>query len=720
MSRIYLCFLWHMHQPCYKDLISGEYKLPWTRMHALKDYYGMVRVLGEFPSVHQTFNVVPSMMSQVEEYASGTAADPFLRCATKPSEELSSEERDFVLQYFFQANPSRMIYRYPRYGALYEDWLSAGRNVKRARHLFGDQALRDLQVLSQLAWFDEEIQATDVEVRDLISKGRDYTLGDQSVMARKQTDILGRVLPVYRDFAAKGQIEISTTPFYHPILPLLCDSDIAGVAHPYVPLPSRFRFREDAEHQLERARAYIRERFGRYPSGLWPSEGSVSDEALGLASECGFLWAATDDGVLARTFGSSPGAAERYRPYLWRQEGRQIHMIFRDHFLSDLIGFVYSRMGAAEAADDFLSRIRENCRPLLSSGRDALVPVILDGENAWEYYDTNGRPFLRELYRRISEEPSMEALTVSEALERMDPAPLDRIFPGSWINANFDIWIGAEEDNQAWEYLLRARKTYERVISEAAGSEISTEQKVLAWEELLIAQGSDWCWWYGPEHDSHNRPEFDQLYRDHLSNVYRSLGLTPPDELSRPILKAPVLEYHSLPAGPIRATIDGEVTSFFEWLGAGVYRVDGRTGAMHGQRHLIRELHYGSDGTSLYLRLDFETLSAEALDGIEARIRLAPESNPTLESLVRLGLRPGGADFVEVGLGGTGESVPAAVEASFHKILEVRLPLAQLGVEMGQGLRFQLSLWRDGLPMGALPPQEWLKCSTADPTDWPV
>jgi len=302
----------------------------------------------------------------------------------------------------------------------------------------------------------------------------------------------------------------------------------------------------------------------------------------------------------------------------------------------------------------------------------------------------------------------------------MEAAPLDRIFPGSWINANFDVWIGAEEDNQAWEYLLRARQTYERVISEAPDRTISAEQKALAWEELLIAEGSDWCWWYGPEHDSENRPEFDQLYRDHLSNVYRVLGLTPPDELSRPILKAPVLEYHALPTGPVRAMIDGEVTSFFEWLGAGVYRVDGRSGAMHGQRHLVRELHYGSDGTSLYLRLDFETMSPEAVEGIEARIRLAPESNPTIESLVRLGLRAGAADFLDVSLGGAGGSVPPAVEASFHKILEVRLALAQFGVEMGRGLRFQLSLWRDGLPMDALPPQGWLKCSTAEPTDWPL
>ena len=199
-------------------------------------------------------------------------------------------------------------------------------------------------------------------------------------------------------------------------------------------------------------------------------------------------------------------------------------MIFRDHFLSDLIGFVYSKMDAAAAAEDFLHRIRENCGGILAGGRDALVPIILDGENAWEYYHRNGRPFLSELYRRISEDRRMSAVTVSEALQLMEPERLERIFPGSWINANFDVWIGAEEDNQAWTQLLRARQTFDSVAG------ISEEQRALAFEELLIAEGSDWCWWYGPEHESANREDFDQLFRSHLANVYRFLNLMPPEE----------------------------------------------------------------------------------------------------------------------------------------------------------------------------------------------
>jgi alpha-amylase/alpha-mannosidase (GH57 family) len=689
-----------MHQPFYKDLVTSEYKLPWTRMHALKDYYGMVKVLEDFPEVHQTFNVVPSMLSQIEDYARNTAADPFLRAALKPAEQLTEAEETFILQYFFQANPSRMIYRYPRYGEIFDQWLATGRNEQRARRLMNKQAFRDLQVLSQLAWFDEEFLANDKDVAGLVRKGRDFTVDEQHMLGRKQTEAIGKVIPVYREFAGRGQIEVSTTPFYHPILPLLCDSQIAEVAHPYVPLPSRFRYPQDAKHQLETARTYMDERIGLHPAGLWPSEGSVSDETLHLAAEAGFKWFATDNGVLGRTLGKDAGPGVTYKPYLWKQGERSMHCIFRDHYLSDLIGFVYSRMGASEAAGHFLDRIRENCRPVLSSGRDALVPIILDGENAWEYYELSGRPFLRELYQRLTDDPGMTALTVSEALAKVESQELSGIFPGSWINANFDIWIGAEEDNKAWEYLLRARQTYDRVVNSPDAASIPTARKQLAYEELLIAEGSDWNWWYGPEHDSDNRPDFDQLFRDHLANVYTSLGLSPPEELSRPILRVTVTEFHQKPTGPVKATIDGEVTSYFEWLGAGVYRVDHRSGAMHGQRFFIHEMRYGSDGLSLYVRFDF--VENSNLQDTELHVNVEGVGSPEIRVSKAIPLN--GAED--------------GIESSFGRVCELRLSLAPAGISVGQEIRFQVSLWQAGLPMDALPPQGWIEFSTAEPMEW--
>jgi len=358
--------------------LSGEYKLPWTRLHALKDYAGMVEILAEFPKVHQTFNLVPSMVVQIEEYESGKASDPFLDCALARAEDLTEAQRNFVLKYFFQANVEHLIYRYARYRELYE---------KRDR--FSAQDLRDLQVLSQLVWFDEDLLARDRELQQLVRKGQNFSLDDQRGMGRKQRESLARVLPVYRQYSAAGQIEISTTPFYHPILPLICDSTLGAVSHPGLPLPSRFSYPQDAREQLERARAYMLEKLGVAPAGLWPSEGSVSDEALALAADCGFKWAASDNGVLSRTLGRDAGCDVTYRSYLWRQKGREMRLLFRDHYLSDMIGFEYARMAPADAAAHFLDRIRENAK-----GFDALVPIVLDGENAWEWYEANGRPFL--------------------------------------------------------------------------------------------------------------------------------------------------------------------------------------------------------------------------------------------------------------------------------------------------------------------------------------
>ena len=326
-----------------------------------------------------------------------------------------------------------------------------------------------------------------------------------------------------------------------------------------------------------------------------------------------------------------------------------MRLLFRDHWLSDLIGFTYQHMPAEEAALHFLRQIRAN-----AGGRDALVPIILDGENAWEWYDQNGRPFLRELYRRISEDPEMEALTVSEAFAKFEARPLGSIFPGSWINANFDIWIGAEEDNLAWEFLLAARRAYDQA------QDVPEDMRKLAWEELLIAEGSDWCWWYGPEHKSDNRTEFDQLYRAHLSNVYRALGQKPPAALGCPILQCQPGEQHEPPANPIHALIDGRVTSYFEWLGAGRYRPDPRSGSMHGGEP-VHEILYGTDGQNLFVRVDTD---GDTRFGIEF------------------------------------ENGPAEIKMAAHQIVEMSTPLA--------GDKFRVTVARDGLPPLRIPAESWI------------
>src|SRR5271168_769931 len=625
-----------MHQPQYRDPVSGRYMLPWTRLHALKDYWGMVKVLGEFPGVHATFNIVPLLAAQIEEYASGKFREPWFELAFAAADTLKHEQKREILERAFQVNEI-YVQRWPRFSDLQTQVRSAGAEACAAR--FSEQDWRDLQLLSQLAWMDEEYIAKDPVVNLLAAKGTGYTESDKTMLREKQLELLGAVLPEYRIAMESGQIEISTTPYYHPILPLLCDTDIARVSNPHTPLPQpAFRYPEDAREQLLRARQYLERVFGKPPVGLWPSEGSVSVQALEIAMELGFKWFGTDEGVLGRTrnigfwrdaSGYPQNGPDLYTPWRLQRGEREMSGFFRDHYVSDLIGFVYSRMSAEAAAEDLHQRIRAigDREP---AGRTATVSVILDGENAWEYYPGNGREFLRRFYGRLEQDPEINALTMSEAAEAAKDQPvLEGIFPASWISANFDVWIGHSEDVRAWDLLREAREAFERAAQRAAATHVRAEEAApaekkrgrashegvrntanwgpelkRAYEAVLAAEGSDWCWWYGPEHSSANDTEFDELYRKHLAEIYNALGEQAPDALAQPIKRAPEHGRRESPTAHLSVKVDGRESSYFEWLGAGFYAADRRTSAMHGRIYVLGDFHYGFSGDHFYLRVD--------------------------------------------------------------------------------------------------------------------
>ena len=427
--KIRLVLLWHMHQPFYKDMVTGEYRLPWVRLHALKDYYGMVKLLDEFPQVHQNFNLVPSLVAQIQDYVSGQAHDPFFDLVSKPPAELTPADRHFALQYLFQANPVNMIGRYPRYRELWERYRATCDRPEGPETYFVTRDYADLQVLSQLAWFDEYFLA-EPDIAALVQKGEDFSRDDQQLVIAKEREILAKVLPAYADAAQRGSIELSATPYYHPILPLLCDTNVGAQSSPGLSLPTRhFRRPEDASLQIERALDSHQALFGVRPKGLWPSEGSVSEEVVMLAARQGIEWMATDEGVLGRSLDFnfaregnghlSADAAERlYNIYRYEKGDTRMHMVFRNHRLSDLIGFVYSGMPAQEAANHLIENIKSSARPVLERGKDAVVSIILDGENAWEYYPQSGREFLRRFYDALQRDPQIEAVTISEAIAR--------------------------------------------------------------------------------------------------------------------------------------------------------------------------------------------------------------------------------------------------------------------------------------------------------------
>ena len=723
MPQTHLMLYWHMHQPFYKDLSEGTYAMPWTRLHAWKDYFGVVAMLREFPNVHVTFNFVPSLVAQLEDYASDNVREEPYRIAFKPAAELTPDERMSLLDSAFHINRENLLNRYPRFRELFEKNHATHDRAERFR-LFSAHDLLDLQVLSQIAWFDEIYLESDPDIRSLVAKGRHYTETDKATLRKKGIELFKAILEECRSGITRGQIELSTSPFYHPILPLLCNTDIAGESHPGVRLPRRtFRHPEDARNQLRAAIELHQRVFGVRPKGLWPSEGSVSDEVLRMAIQEGFEWTATDEGVLGRSLqmgfhrqsdGTTSGGHELYRPHRFHEGDRSIGMLFRDHHISDLIGFVYSRMDPHAAAADLHHRIKTAARS--RGDKPAVVSVILDGENAWEYFPRNGRDFLKAFYGRVASDPDLLAVTASEALSIGDSGSLTHVVPGSWINANFDVWIGAEEDNQAWDLLSDARDFF---ALRSGDPGLDPEKVKLAEQEVWIAEGSDWCWWYGPEHSCAHEAEFDLLYRKHLSNIYRLLGGSPPDELAVPIKKPHVRARTTQPTAPITPRIDGRVTNYFEWLGAGVYSPDYRSGSMHGGAECVEAFYFGAGKQAFYLRVDLRAGILDEYPELEVRVNLNGTSRARLHAFIsnrRLGT-------VQFWKENEPLLVPLAtgsqVRAAYDNVFELGLDYSLLGILPGEKIQVQVSLWANNLPLQVIPEEGWISVdSTEDVVSW--
>ena len=676
-----------MHQPYYEDLVTREHILPWVRLHALKDYYGMAALLREFPGVHVTFNLVPSLLVQLEAFAADHARDPYLELSLKPADALSDTDTAFILENFFHAQRQRMIDVYPRYKELIEQ--------RGHRSPFSTDDLRDLQVWHKLAWIDPFYLDKDERVRGLVAKARQFSEDDKQLLRAVELELLNRVIPEYRDGVGRGQIEVSTSPFYHPILPLLCDTDIYLRTHPESPMPKRrFQRPEDATEQLERAVACHERMFGKRPTGLWPSEGSVSDAMVPLVAKAGFRWMATDEQILANTLGvgfTRDGAGQLEQPerlytsYRVTTGGSEVACTFRDHALSDLIGFVYSGWDSVAAAEDFVNRLVDAGRRFRerTGGEEAVIPVILDGENAWEHFEGGGRPFLRALYGRLEHHPELTTVTMADACRRPSRAPaLKSIFPGSWIDSNFYIWIGHPDDQKAWDQLGAAR----RALDEAA-SGVEPDALSAAREEILIAEGSDWFWWYGDDHSSDHDEAFDDLFRRHLRNAYRFLHQPVPEDLFvTNISTAGAIEEVHPPIGWITPAIDGQDTSYFEWLGAGRFDVRRTAGAMHqidAAPPVVASVRFGfTRAGELCVRLDGPLPMAEQLAaGYEVTLAvLRPKS-------LQITAKSNGSDngcYVNY------EHARVAAGVS----LELAVPLHDLGVTAGTLVSFAVQVDR--------------------------
>jgi alpha-amylase/alpha-mannosidase (GH57 family) len=613
---VHLAIVWHQHQPVYfKDPETGVYAKPWVRVHAAKDYYDMAAILKEYPDVHTAFNITPSLIRQLDDFAAG-ATDAYWEMALVPAEELTDGEKRFILRRFFDINPT-IIERFPRYVELQALRSGAGdEEIETALASWTVEDFRDLQVLFNLAWTDPSFLVEDPLVA-LVEKERGYSEEDKNTVLDEHLRILKAVIPLHREMQEAGQIEVTMTPFAHPILPLLVDSNLASVAMPSAELPvPAFRYGEDAVAQVARGVTMYQEHFGTDPRGMWPAEGSVGQIIVNMVGNAGIRWMASDEGVLGKSLGMDSFARDTddlvqeadalYRPYtVMGAQEFPVAIVFRDTVISDKVGFTYSGMPGEVAAHDFINRIHAIHDRLREEGASGpnLVTVILDGENAWEYYPNDGKAFLHTLYRLLSEDERIVTVTPSEFLEEFPEEPsrqIEDLWPGSWINHDFSTWIGEDEENRAWDYLQRVREELQKYKTgmRTPPSEEALEEAVT---QMYIAEGSDWFWWYGADQNSGSDEDFDRQYRDTLAQVLTSLGEEVPDWLNVPIIAESPASAEQAASGLISPTIDGLVGEG-EWAGAGAYSIGG--GAMAPGRVPMDRLLYGFSSEHLYLRVD--------------------------------------------------------------------------------------------------------------------
>ncbi len=711
-----VAFVWHMHQPYYRVPGHDEAVLPWVRLHAAKDYSHMLDVLAGYPRVHATFNLAPSLNEQLIDYGAGRLYDRVMTLAQRPT--WTADERAYLLDLCFSINWNNIARRYPRYNELIERRGAAGS--------FNDQELRDLLTWFNLGWTDPNVLETDPALRALVHKGRDFDLADTRTVLQKHVALCADVMGRYRALEAAGQIEITTSPYYHPILPLLIDNRLAARATPGIPLPPpayNFSAAEDAERQIRLAVAQHTRLFGRAPRGMWPSEGAVAPEILPPVQAAGLQWLASDEEILARSLGV-PIARDHekllinpalfYQPYRLLIDGQPgPAIIFRDHEISDRIGFLYQSIHGVQAADELVTRLQW-LHWRLGNEQPYLVPIILDGENCWEWYEHNGDVFLHHLYARLDQHAELRAVTVSEYLDAHPPqATLPHLATGSWIRGDLTTWIGDPEHTRAWSALARTRADLEQWQRTARPAD--PQRLARAWQAIDISEGSDWFWWYSRNNSSDQDRLFDETFRAHLAVVYDCMGQPLPDWVSRPIVTAgAVLAALGQPTARISPSLHAPVDASPEWNGAAVIRSLSATGTMQRADTIPSPLHIvrvGCDQTRLYVR--FETAGNAATLHLGCSLRIEHERTVPQRWVVRRFAGTPAAQLYRLLEAGDWQLIGDITTAVKGRVCEIAVPLEQLALSPASTLAVQAEVMTSGGQVHQLPAEgpHLMRCS---------
>jgi alpha-amylase/alpha-mannosidase (GH57 family) len=565
MKTLDLVFLWHMHQPDYRDHgaaaivpagtqcvgadgaasheTAGEFVLPWVYLHAMKDYVDMAAHLERHPQIRCVVNFVPVLLDQIEDYAqqfvSGQFRDPLLRILATPDLECISEaDRHVLLTNCFRSNHLTMLAPFPHYQRLHDIFLLVAHENETAYSYLSSTYFSDLVTWYHLAWTGETERRRNPLLAKLMSQGAGYDADDRQRLLASIGELIAGLIPRWRALAARGQVELSSTPQTHPLSPLMLDFRVARETLPESPLPCSSSYpggRSRVIAQIDAARISHARRFGAPPIGMWPAEGAVSEDFVKHLAAAGCSWIASGEGVLKNSLAASGINDPQSTYHSWQLEKVPgLRMFFRDERLSDLIGFDYAKWHGRDAAQHLVLQL-EAILDAAPGNEMPVVSIILDGENAWEHYPYNGYFFFDDLYGLLAEHPRIRTTTYAELLARATP-PVATVLPhltaGSWVYGTLSTWIGDEAKNRGWDLLCEAKQSYDRVL---ASGRFDAVQVAAIEMQLAICESSDWFWWFGDYNPSAAVASFDSLYRRNLARLYRLLQLEPPAQLETPI-----------------------------------------------------------------------------------------------------------------------------------------------------------------------------------------
>ncbi len=712
-KKLSIAFYWHMHQPVYQLSPTGDYIMPWVRLHAVKDYLDMLIIIDRFKKLKLNFNLVPVLLDALIDYGENEFHDIHSRLTVSDVENLNDDDKEFIINNFFDANYHSMILQHKEYRRLFQKYQSSAENDIS---IFSNQEYSDLMALFNLVWFDPIYKSMYPDLKKLLKKGKNYTLEDRIKIIDIQRDIIRKIIPAYKEYLDAGKIELTTSPYYHPILPILLDiKEIKKTSKSN--LPANLKMELDAKMQTQMALDRMETLFGRRPKGIWPSEQCVSAKELDLFKELGIKWTISDEGILANSLNFE--FVRDFRGYMedpyhllktYRYKNG-INIIFRDSVIPNLIGFEYPNYDSEAAANDLYDRIKAVQSKLLSSPDEKhLLTIAMDGENCWENYLEDGITFLETLYGLIENDDTLETVLISDYIEQDCPKTLNKISAGSGVNRNFKLWIDEPLKNLAWTYLKQVRDDFSTYVKQnPLNPNIEAARK-----ELFICEGSDWFWWYGEPNNSGRDNIFDYIFREHLKNIYIYLGLEPPEYLDTPLLSA-ISKPSRYPKGEFTPAIDGREKDDDNWLNAGCISIP--DGPVLKEDKFYDKICFGYDKDNLYLRFYINEFTKN-IPAVSSRVNqmyvymrnqdkkqtlspiriiqkpesLLPISKEKFHNEMQISIYNGEINLIRLV-----ESIPnnlwaiansKNIKAVYDKVADISIPFDDIGIEKGDTLEF--------------------------------